>query len=295
MKQEDLHNEQWTNDDDMMKSLPKVELPYSRSKEDVWKQMEAMMDEDDQDEVRETETSKGKVRNLRRVFISVAAILIVLLGTTAFFRLYTKTVNANAGQHLTAMLPDGSSIELNAGSVIKYKPLWWRFNREVQFEGEAFFKVQKGESFEVVSSMGRTIVLGTSFNIYARKNEYKVTCYTGKVRVVSVVSGNSTDITPNMQAFIQSNGQVVRSDKVNTEETIAWIDDQFFFTSTPMETVFEEVERQYGVRIVLDVQMSDEYTGNFSLDRSVDDVMYNICRPMGLKFEKTTYGYKVSN
>ena len=295
MKQEDLHNEQWTNDDDMMKSLPKVELPYSRSKEDIWKQMEAMMDKDDQDEVRETETSKGKVRNLRRVFISVAAILVVLLGTTAFFRLYTKTVNANAGQHLTAMLPDGSSIELNAGSVIKYKPLWWRFNREVQFEGEAFFKVQKGESFEVVSSMGRTIVLGTSFNIYARKNEYKVTCYTGKVRVVSVVSGNSTDITPNMQAFIQSNGQVVRSDKVNTEETIAWIDDQFFFTSTPMETVFEEVERQYGVRIVLDVQMSDEYTGNFSLDRSVDDVMYNICRPMGLKFEKTTYGYKVSN
>ena len=179
MKKDNSHNEQWTNDDDFMKSLPKVELPYSRSKEAVWNEMEAMMDEAATIEQTE-EKATSKVISLRPLLLSVAAVLAILLGTTAFFSLYTKTVNAPSGQHLTALLPDGSSIELNAGSAIKYKPYWWRFNREVQFEGEGFFKVQKGKSFEVVSSMGRTIVLGTSFNIYARKNEYKVTCYTGK-------------------------------------------------------------------------------------------------------------------
>ncbi|WP_289053274.1 FecR family protein [Carboxylicivirga marina] len=294
MKKEDLHNEQWTNDDDLMKSLPKVELPYSRSKADVWKEMEAMMDDSSQTEKEMIQQPQAKVRSLRPVFMSVAALLIILLGTTAFFSLYTKTVNAQAGQHLTALLPDSSSIELNAGSVIKYKPFWWRFNREVQFEGEGFFKVQKGKSFEVVSSMGRTIVLGTSFNIYARKNEYKVTCYTGKVRVVSVVSGESTDITPNMLAYIKDNGRVLSEEEAQMSETISWLHDMFIFTGADIEDVFEEVERQYGVSIKLNEQMGYQYTGNFSRERSVDDVMYKICRGLGLDFEKTSYGYKVS-
>ncbi len=293
MKQEQLHNEQWTNDDDLMKSLPKVELPYSRSKEDVWEEMEALMANESLQQKSFEEPKAGQVRTLRPLWLSVAALLVVLLSTTAFFRLYTKTVNAQAGQHLTALLPDGSSIELNAGSVIKYNPLWWRFNRQVQFEGEGFFKVQKGKSFEVVSSMGRTIVLGTSFNIYARKTDYKVTCYTGKVRVVSVVSGESTDISPNMQATIKNNGRVLSTEEINMSETISWVNEMFYFTGASIEDVFDEVERQYGITIKLSEHLGYVYTGNFSRERSVDDVMHMICRSMGLNFDNTSYGYKV--
>ncbi len=283
--------DQWSTDEDFLKSLPKLDVPYSRSKQQVWDELEQTMNKSVSESV--SAPAMAKVRTFRPVWLSAAAILIVLLSTTAFFRFYTKTVQADMGQHLTALLPDGSSIELNAGSVIKYQPLWWRFNREVQFEGEGFFKVQKGQSFEVVSSLGRTIVLGTSFNIYARKNEYKVTCYTGKVRVVSVVSGESTDITPNMQAYIESNGRVVSAAEENTEATISWMKDMFFFTGTPIETVFEEVERQYGVRIQVQDQLNFLYTGNFKRSRSADDVMNMICRPMGLSYEKTNFGYRV--
>ena len=154
MKKERLHNDQWSTDEDFLKSLPKLDVPYSRSKQQVWDELEQAMNQS----VSKSESAPaiGKVRALRPVWLSVAAVLIVLFSTTAFFRFYTKTVQAEMGQHLTALLPDGSSIELNAGSVIKYQPLWWRFNREVQFEGEGFFKVQKGQSFEVVSSLGRT-------------------------------------------------------------------------------------------------------------------------------------------
>ncbi|MBR8537249.1 FecR family protein [Carboxylicivirga sediminis] len=293
MKNEQLHNDQWRNDEDFLRSLPELEPSYSRSKHDVWQELEATMEASPSERV-QPETMPAKVRTLRPLLMTVAALLVVLLATTAFFRLYTKTVSAPMGQHLTALLPDGSSIELNAGSVVKYQPLWWRFNREVQFEGEGFFKVQKGQSFEVVSSLGRTIVLGTSFNIYARKNEYKVTCYTGKVRVVSVLSGESTDITPNMQAYIQSNGSLVSEVEEDAATNISWMNDMFFFTGTPVQTVFEEVERQYGVRIQTVGQMNDLYSGNFSRNRSADEVMNMICLSMGLKLEKTSYGYKVS-
>lgn len=292
MKQEKLHNDQWSNEEDFMKSLPELDMPFLRSKEQVWDQLEHAINQ--QRSESEIAPSFGTKRVLRPLWLSVAAVMIVLLSTAAFFRFYTKTVHAEMGQHLTEILPDGSSIELNAGSIIKYQPLWWRFNREVQFEGEGFFKVQKGQSFEVVSSLGRTIVLGTSFNIYARKNEYKVTCYTGKVRVVSVISGESTDITPNMQAHIETSGRVVSVVEENTEATISWLNGMFFFTGTPIETVFEEVERQYGVRIQVQGQLNYLYTGNFKRNRSADDVMNMICRSMGLNFEKTSYGYRVS-
>ena len=32
--------------------------------------------------------------------------------------------------------------------------------------------------------MAKTVVLGTSFNIYSRNTNYQVTCVTGKVRVI---------------------------------------------------------------------------------------------------------------
>lgn len=292
MKQEDIHNELNTEDKDFMKSLPKVELPYSRSKEDVWEQMEALINEEAEEKI-QLEVKVSKSKQLRPLYYSVAAVLVVLLSTTAFMRLYTKTVNATAGQHLTALLPDGSSIELNAGSVIKYKPYWWRFNREVQFEGEGFFKVQKGQSFEVTSSLGRTIVLGTSFNIYARKHEYKVTCYTGKVRVVSVVSGNSADITPNMQAVVK-NGTVNSYNEVNTSEVISWVNDMFIFTGTPVKTVFEEIERQYGVKVISNDELNYLYTGNFTRNRSANDVVKMVCRSLGLSYQHKNDTFVIS-
>ena len=273
---------------DKPQSFPGIEVNYSRSREDVWAQLSEQMDVQP--------TPKVKVRTLRSNWITMAAaaVLIVMLSATAFMHLYTKTVSAPAGQHLAAILPDGSSVELNASSVIKYKPFWWRFNREVQFEGEAFFKVMKGKKFEVLSSQGRTIVLGTSFNIYSRKGEYKVTCYTGKVRVVSVVSGDATEITANKQAVVQRDGSIELNERVDSEQTISWMNDMFIFTHTPLMLVFEEIERQYGISITTNEKLDYLYSGNFTRDRSAEEVVKMVCRPLGLKYKATSSGFLVS-
>lgn len=289
MKKENLHNELDNRDAAFLQSLPKVEPAFKRSKEAVWASMEAMMDE----QAEEPKQAKGKVRSLSVISFSVAAVLVLTLATTAFLRLYTQTVSAVAGEHLTAMLPDGSSIELNSASTLTYHPYWWRFNREVQFEGEGFFKVQKGTSFEVVSGMGRTIVLGTSFNVYARKADYQVTCYTGKVRVVSSLSGASADITPNMQAVVTKAGKVVSSEKENVSETISWRDGMFIFTGTPIQQVFDEIERQYGIQISAPENLHYLYSGNFTRERTADEVLRMVCRSLGLEYQLKNGKYLV--
>jgi ferric-dicitrate binding protein FerR (iron transport regulator) len=90
----------------------------------------------------------------------VAAGIAILFGIAGFMRLYTKNINTTAGTHLLVMLPDKSTVNLNAESFISYKPYWWRFKREVEFEGEGLFEVEKGKKFSVISKLGTTTVVG---------------------------------------------------------------------------------------------------------------------------------------
>jgi ferric-dicitrate binding protein FerR (iron transport regulator) len=261
--------------------FPKIDLTYERSKDDVWQSLTLAME-------KSNVTALPPKRHMNQVWvrISVAAILVVGLGLGSFSRLYTKTIHSATGEHYLAMLPDGSTAEMNAGSILKYKPFWWYFNREVEFEGEAFFKVRKGEKFEVVSHLGRTSVLGTSFNIYARKGNYTVTCYTGKVRVVSIENGHSLDIEPREQASINRDGTMKLSQVEMVSEEAPWMNDMFFFTATPISLVFEEIERQYGITIdTHDLNKSLLYTGNFTRSLAADEVLKMVCRPYGLGFQ----------
>lgn len=278
---------------DDSKLFPEVELPFSKSKDEVWSELSLLMQQRPTPEMG-TPPMEMKSRRLHWVSYAAAAVFVLVLASSAVAFLYTKTVYSPVGSHLTALLPDGSSVELNAGSVIKYKPYWWQFNRIVDFEGEAFFKVTKGKSFEVVSTKGRTMVLGTSFNIYSRKDEYKVTCYTGKVRVVSIISGHSTDITPNEQAEINTDGTIALRTVKNVDETISWMNDMFIFTGTPLAQVFEEIERQYGITITTSEKLNYLYTGNFTRYRTAEEVVKMVCRPLGLYYKSTANGYRVS-
>lgn len=280
------------SDNEFLHSLPEIETSFSKSKKEVWDELSGLMENKQTSSITPTVTF-NRYTSRHRVIYAVVALLVVLLATGAFIRFYTKTVTSGMGQQITALLPDGSSIELNAGSTISYHPYYWKWQRHVHFEGEGFFKVQKGKSFEVVSAKGKTKVLGTSFNIYSRKDEYKVTCYTGKVRVVNNSSGQSADIEPNQQAMID-NGHVIKQDKTNIENTISWRDGMFIFTAAPILDVLDEIERQYGVTIKTNEKLKYNYTGNFTRDQTIEDVLHTVCLALNLTYKKVNNGYMVS-
>ncbi len=218
---------------------------------------------------------------------AVAASILLLLGVTAFMRLYTTTVAVPAGIHQVAMLPDGSTVELNAESSLSYHPFWWKINRELEFEGEGYFEVMKGKKFTVHSTQGSTQVLGTSFNILSREEVYKVTCITGKVRVRST-KNESVDLLPDHQAVVLPNGQIRLETDVNTNTELSWKNNLFLFTAAPLRDVFKEIERQYAVTIDMEVSSSDLYTGNFNRTSKIEEVLSFVCPAVGLKFEKTS-------
>lgn len=250
---------------------------WKKSNADVWAQLEARID------------AQPKGRSLSIQFTwtqwAVAASIVAIFALTGFLRFYTVTVETIAGQHLSAELPDHSTVRLNAQSSLTWHPYWWKINRLAKLQGEAYFEVEKGRTFTVQSPNGSTRVVGTSFNIFARDEAYKVTCITGSVKVLST-SGSETILQPNSKAEIQANGEIKVLTGIETFPEISWKKNSFVFTASPVLHVFSEIERQYGVSIQTNISDNTLYTGNFTKDRNVEEILAYICPALGLKYSR---------
>ena len=202
-----------------------LSIPYSKSREEIWETLSK--------ETVEKEPLTKPVRLMRRRLLRLAAMIVLVVGSGVILRYYHYTVVSAPGEMSAFYLPDGSEITLAAGSEASYYPLWWSVSRIVTLKGEAFFKVQKGEKFSVRSERGITSVLGTSFDIYARNDNYRVVCYTGKVNVEARKSNKQIVLTPGEKAEIDLAGDISFSKENKTGRYIAWLDNQFVFTSAP--------------------------------------------------------------
>ena len=257
---------------------------WTKNKSVVWSELDQFI---------EQHPARKKKVDLRVVQWTVAAVFLLLVGSTAFMRFYTQTLNTPVGKHLVYTLPDGSTVQLNALSTLKYNPLWWRFERKMAFEGEGFFEVTKGRPFTVNSSLGTTRVLGTSFNIYSRDEVYRVTCITGKVKVTSK-SNDEVILSPNSKAIVNKVGTISLDKDIKPLPEISWKNNIFLFTAIPVREVFKEIERQYGVTINVQIPGNTLYTGNFSKNQHVEEILGYICPALGYKFlQKSTTEYYI--
>ena len=127
-----------------------------------------------------TATTK-KVIKFKPIWYAAAASVAILIGAVAIFNT-TKTYTTSYGEQLAFNLPDGSKIQLNAGSKISHKRFFWNSNRTLELDGEAYFEVEKGEKFSVNTDYGTVSVLGTKFNVKSRTKTFEVNCFEGAVR-----------------------------------------------------------------------------------------------------------------
>ena len=67
-----------------------------------------------------------------------------------------------------------------------------------------------------------------------------------------------------------------------------WTDNLIMFSSAPLRLVFEEIERQFGIVIETPDGMQQVYSGNFSLDQTVENILSLLCLPFDLEYERQT-------
>ena len=225
----------------------------------------------------------------RTWYRAVAAIVLVLVATGAFYYLnsglfsgetvvYLEKVNP-PGQKSSITLGDGTEVLLNAGSKLIYPEQFTGDTRELILEGEAFFAVteNKEKPFIVKTRELRTTVLGTSFNIDAfADSDIRVTVATGKVSVVwgdappaplkgdgSAPAGarpraDAQVLVPGEQVLYSEATNAMLKRQVNIEKHIAWKDGALIFDNKKLSEVATMLERWYGVKITIE----DEKLGN---------------------------------
>ena len=278
MKTNNKHNELSAIDQQSKTFFTGGKFNWSKSEAAIWAEMDTLID-------KQSKKSRSVNVNFKPRIYAIAASLLFLIGIGSFLRFYTTSIISPAGQHQTAKLPDGSIIELNAESEVSYHPYWWRFNRSLTFEVEAYFEVQKGKKFTVKSKYGTTQVLGTSFNIYSRNEIYNVTCLTGSVRVISKTK-QKVILEPNSKADVSINGEIEVVKDIETFPVISWKKNIFLFTAVPVQEVFFEIERQFGVKITSKISNYALYTGNFDKKLDVEEILGYVCPALGLSFER---------
>ncbi len=207
---------------------------------------------------RKNERTKSEPRVINfKLWLGIAACFLLFTTTWMWFSSSTTNVISPYGQTAQLVLPDDSKVILNAGSTVEYQKESWDSNRKVLLDGEAFFKVSPGNSFEVETALGSVNVLGTEFNVKARVERFEVECYEGKVQV-----------NRNLEKLTLSSNEAIYDENLNVvqiqEETRqpSWMKGRSDFSNYPLLDVLRELERQYDIKVIC--QENPSFTGSFS-------------------------------
>ncbi|SFU02035.1 FecR protein [Algoriphagus locisalis] len=201
-----------------------------------------------------------------------------------------------AGEKLTLKLNDGSVIQMNSNSKVRFPKSFSENSRDVYMQGQVFFDVQRDESkpFLVHSKGLVTSVLGTSFSIQEDSISQfsQVAVLIGKVKVSkSEEEGRSGEslglfLEPMDAARFDGTQGSLEQIKVDYDQAFAWKDNVIVFRDASFDEVIRRLENWYGVSFQQNREFKNqkEYTGNFD-NQSLEDVLIGLSFTYDFQFE----------
>jgi len=244
----------------------------------------------------------AKPRFLHRLPVYIAAAAVVLLAFGLGFLLYPQSVTAPNGQRAAAVLPDGSTVELNSGTTIQYNRLFGLRNRELRLDGEAFFSVAPGDKPFIVSANRAVVeVTGTTFNVRSRSDdpgfETRVHVANGSVALYPAgQSERSVTLSAGDWSRWNITMETPQTPRPAAPEHIGeWRDNRFHFRSEPLGMIFREIERRFDIRIQLEADQaaSEVLTAHYTDPGDAERIIEDICHVKGLRYARTANGFRI--
>ena len=153
-------------------------------------------------------------------------------------------------------MADGTQVWLNANSRLVYPTAFKGKNREVELQGEGYFKVAHDAHHPFIVKAGdmQTCVLGTEFNVNAfDQNHPHVTLVEGSVKVSSVLTRKaevaSKVIVPGEDAVLNEQGKIIVS-HVDTDDVTCWKDGIQLFNDASLREIVLQLGSWYNVNVV---------------------------------------------
>jgi ferric-dicitrate binding protein FerR (iron transport regulator) len=232
-----------------------------------WKQLSRL------DEGLRALPAPGSTNASRGRWWAAAAMLFVLLGAGLvylhYFRGYEKEYATSYGEVRSFRLADGTTVTLNACSVLKVGRGFGRQHRDVQLQGEACFDIhgQPGKAFTVHTGQLAVTALGTAFNVtaFAGEQQIIVSLANGKVRV-NKEDGPGMILAPGEEAVYTTKDGHIQKDKFNFRKRFAWRQMVIYFDNANIDEVLTKLRRFYGVQFDISQLKSRQWrlTGEYS-------------------------------
>ena len=204
-------------------------------------------------------------------------------------------ITTQEGEQVSITLPDKSVVALNSLSSIKYAPQdFCKDNREIEFEGEAHYKVAKDARHPFIIHMqGMEIkVLGTEFNVINRKKEQtaEVALLNGSVMLTSLANGSTYTMKPNEIVVVNKlTGRMDVREVSHIEDACAWQKKQLVFRDASLGKVIRSLEKNYGVEIAVKMDTIEPFTGTLP-NNNLTEALQIVSEAYQVKFSKTPAG-----
>lgn len=263
----------------------------------------------------------GRTRQLvLRQMRYAAAVIMLVAASAVFYWLGSKTndlsviaynhIEAPLGSRTQVVLPDGSTVWLNAGSSITYPSNFNLANRDIKLNGEAYFDVKKQDVPFVVYAMDVAFrVLGTEFNLKAYDDDdtIEATLVSGSLKIEDAIPDRARFremvLEPKQKAtFFRSEGDLAIHAEPEAEEAVpppspvppparpissiqvmqkktvdhetSWKDGILVFDGEPLAGLVRILERRYDVNFVFEDERLKTYRYSGTLrDQTLEQVL----------------------
>ncbi len=200
---------------------------------------------------------------------------------------------APVGSRTIVQLSDGTEVNLNFGSKIKYPQKFTGDTREITLVGEGFFDVTHNpkKPFIVKTAKLDIKALGTEFNVQAYPDDDVVstTLIEGKVVIEKTIMGEKVEsvgaMVPGQHVAYNIKSGKITSSKGSVDKYIAWKNGKLVFDNDPITDVAERLSRMFNV----DIEIADNVRDNTYTVTFVEEPLFLI---LDLMTETTPVTYK---
>lgn len=244
--------------------------PSKRGKNAIWQEITGTIEA----------KQKRFISFSRWQWAAAASLAGIIVCSAVYFSNNVTYTTQSAG--LTVNLPDGSLVKLNKASEASYNSIAWFFNRSIALSGEAFFEVKKGSQFSVHTNNGVVQVLGTSFNVLSRKNNFAVECFTGRVKIDNSV--NELIITKGERVVQAQNLQLAKETSNHKLAAPLWLKGKYTYSKVALVHVFKDIAKQYGKSIKMNSKIEKmTFSGEWDAIMKLEDVLAIVCLPFNIE------------
>lgn len=276
----------------------------------------------------ENSIRRRRARSRRNWIMAVGMVAIVAGGAWIYAQrsgsgkentLAPKVLATQKGSRSRTLLPDGSTVWLNAGSKLEYVNDFNGPVREIKLEGEAFFDVVKQSRPFIVHTAGIDIkVLGTSFNVksYPEDKNVETTLYHGSVKVFRHEESEvkAIHLKPNEKLILAKQAadkpsELSKQKALVVKETLdnftiahidstkkeherfetAWLYSRLEFRGDGFEELARKLERWYNVTILFADEKVKQLAFNGSFEMETVEQAFKSLK------EANAFNYKINN